>query len=246
MKALEKDSSRWARDPETGEFVKVRGDMTYRERKARKTFAQPDDKSVKIVYNNDVDNARSGVVTRMMNTGQQIEIGIEIDELTPCLRKTSTGQIVSTSIEKASPAAKDTAQWEFDWTKPERDGYQVFALKAEGDARIQGLIVLKSEPNNRAVNVDIVEAAPQNNLHNPRNKSHSKAYTGVGGHLFAEAARQSTERGFGGYVYFKAKTNLIEYYEKELGAELINFRARTMAIDESAAQALIKKYFGGE
>ncbi|MDD3882491.1 MAG: minor capsid protein, partial [Eubacteriales bacterium] len=34
LKALEKDSSRWARDPETGEFVKVRGDMTYREWKA--------------------------------------------------------------------------------------------------------------------------------------------------------------------------------------------------------------------
>ncbi|MDD2649308.1 MAG: minor capsid protein [Eubacteriales bacterium] len=34
LKALEKDSSRWARDPETGEFVKARGDMTYKEWKA--------------------------------------------------------------------------------------------------------------------------------------------------------------------------------------------------------------------
>lgn len=177
--------------------------------------------------------------------GKRSDVGIDIDELTPCLRRTSTNQPVKTTVERISPTRTDTAGWEFDWTKPERNGFQVYALKANGDSRVQGMIALRNEPTNNAVYVDIVEAAPHNSLHNPMNTQHTKVYSGVGGHLFAEAARQSYEQGYGGYVYFRAKTHLIEYYQEQLGAQIINVKERTMAIDEVAAKKLIERYFGG-
>ena len=70
-----------------------------------------------------------------------------------------------------------------------------------------------------------------------------KEYSGIGGHLFAEAVKESMEQGFDGYVYFKAKTDLIEHYQKELGAVLINPRERIMAIDERSAKVLYDKYY---
>ena len=51
------------------------------------------------------------------------------------------------------------------------------------------------------------------------------------------------ENGFGGYTYFMAKSTLAEHYNKVLGAIIVNPRLRIMAIEEDAAQALIKKYF---
>ncbi len=53
----------------------------------------------------------------------------------------------------------------------------------------------------------------------------------------------SFEQGFGGFVYFTAKSDLIEYYKEEFGAILINARDRTMVIEEEAAIKLYKLYF---
>ena len=155
---------------------------------------------------------------------------IEVDEMTPRLRKNSTGELVDTTGRSISPTRATCKGWEFDWTKPERDGYQVFALYVKGERKIQGMIALKDDPGNFAINVDIVEAAPHN---------------GVGGHLFAEACRQSFEKGFDGYAYFTAKSNLIRHYEEALGAKLINPRDRVMLIESRAALALVQRYYGG-
>lgn len=70
---------------------------------------------------------------------------VEIDRLTPCLYRNSDGKTIDTFIEKISPDAESYSDWEFDWTEPERDGYSVFALKAVGDDRVQGLISLISK-----------------------------------------------------------------------------------------------------
>lgn len=64
--------------------------------------------------------------------------------------------------------------------------------------------------------------------------------------LFAEAVKQSFEHGFDGVVYFKAKTDLIEHYQNELGAVLINPRERIMAIDERSAKNLYDRYNKGK
>jgi len=106
------------------------------------------------------------------------------------------------------------------------------------------MIALKPVKENLAIEVDIVEAAPFNNPHHKNFVR--KEYNGVGAHLFEEAVKQSYEAGFGGVVYFKAKSDLIEHYKKKLGAKLINPRQRTMVIDEQAAKRLYERYYGGK
>lgn len=66
-------------------------------------------------------------------------------------------------------------------------------------------------------------------------------YIGVPGNLFAFACRLSFHRGFEGYVAFTSKTNLINHYKDNLGAE--NIGAQLMIINKPAALRLINKYF---
>lgn len=61
--------------------------------------------------------------------------------------------------------------------------------------------------------------------------------------MFAEAVKQSYAAGYQGVVFFQAKTNLIDYYARELGAELSNPRDRLMMIGEEAASKLYGKYY---
>lgn len=154
-------------------------------------------------------------------------INTEIDTLTPCLINRKTGKTVQTSVEQVHPKKNDFKEWEFDWSKPEKDGYSVYALKAADDNRIQGLVAIKAEPKMYSIKVEIVEAAPHNNTHNKNNISGVKEYDGVGGH-----------------IHFDAKNTLISHYQSTLGAEQIGLSQR-MYINEKSAAKLIKKYYGG-
>lgn len=185
----------------------------------------------------------------MKTTSDILEISansskIEINELTPCLRRLRDGKIIETEVVDVSPTKKMFSDWEFDWTIPKKNGFAVRGIKAVGDDRIQGLVALKPDSKNYAVYIDIVESAPFNNPHNK--KYVSKEYAGVGGHLFAEAVRESINQGFGGFVYFKAKANLIDHYQKELGAVLVNPKVSMMAIDERSAKILYDQYYKGK
>lgn len=75
----------------------------------------------------------------------------------------------------------------------------------------------------------------------PFNLGRNKVYLGVPGNLVAFICRISFHRGFEGYVSFTAKTQLIEHYEKTLGA--INVGGHLMVINTDAALRLIDKYF---
>jgi hypothetical protein len=202
-------------------------------------------------YDEWLENLENGGTTEEWEKQKAVEknddsdiIELKIDELTPCLRRLRDNKIVDTEVFAIKPQKDDFLDWEFDWTIPAKSGHSVYAIKAKGDERIQGLVALKSDARNIAFHVDIVEAAPFNN---PHNKNYvKKEYSGVGGHLFAEAVRQSYEAGFGGAVYFTAKSDLIEHYQKELGAVLTNPRLRLMFIDEVAAKKLYERYYGGE
>ncbi|MDD4292173.1 MAG: hypothetical protein PHX51_08095 [Clostridia bacterium] len=58
MRELEKDSERWTRDPETGEFMTVRGDMTYKEWQAEQAKLHGADAlpiAQKKIYNRSAD-----------------------------------------------------------------------------------------------------------------------------------------------------------------------------------------------
>ena len=201
-----------------------------------KTYHVPADMKYEDWKKTFVDGGSKEALEKMAESGI-----IEIDELTPCLRRLSDDKIVNTSVFDVSPTKEEFKDWEFDWTIPKKNGLIVRGIKADGDDRMQGMIALKSDPSNYAVVVDIVEAAPFNNPHNKLFTK--KEYAGVGGHLFAEAVRESINRGYDGYVYFKAKTNLIEHYQKELGAILINEKERIMAIDERGAKILYDRYY---
>lgn len=70
----------------------------------------------------------------------------------------------------------------------------------------------------------------------------NKEYEGAAGNLFAFACLRSLEKGFGGYISFEAKTELIAHYQNTLGAQRIGNSIR-MFIDEARATELIKFYF---
>jgi len=75
----------------------------------------------------------------------------------------------------------------------------------------------------------------------PFNKGKAKMYSGVLGNLVAFACKLSFQRGYEGNVSFLSKSQLIEHYEKTLGA--FHFGGRIMIIDTQAALKLINKYF---
>lgn len=175
----------------------------------------------------------------LLNEEKSGKINIEIDEFTPCLKRVSDGKIIDTKVSLLNSYTSELDTWEFDWKKEIIPGDKIFQLKVEGDDRIQGLIKTAVSPKDSAVIVKLVESAPFNN---PHNKNYiSKEYMGVGGHLFAEAVKQSYECGYDGFVYFTPKTNLIEYYIKELGATPTGFGS--MYIDERSAKVLYERYY---
>lgn len=168
------------------------------------------------------------------------EIGLDfiIDKLTNSIENVITGDSFATDILliKNSDLKNITkkSNWLFDWKlefkKPERD---VFKLTIVNNSEIiQGLICVEVKEDH--VYMHLVESAPFN-------KGKSKVYTGVPGNLVAFACKLSFQRGHEGNVSFVSKTNLIEHYQKSLGA--IHFGGRLMIIETSAALRLINKYF---
>ena len=142
-------------------------------------------------------------------------IDIEIDKLTNSLENIKTGDNFSTDIliteqnDFKSITKKDG--WLFDWMsefkKPDRDVYKLTITNNQ--SVIQGLISLSVRTDH--VYMHLIESAPFN-------KGKDKVYAGVPGNLVAFACKLSFQRGFEGYLSFLSKTNLIEHYEKILGA----------------------------
>ena len=75
----------------------------------------------------------------------------------------------------------------------------------------------------------------------PFNIGQAKVYVGVPGNLVAFACRLSFQRGFEGNLSFVSKSQLIDHYEKTLGA--MHFGGRVMIINKIAALKLMNKYF---
>ena len=163
-------------------------------------------------------------------------IEIQIDKLTPCLMERANGRIFDTQINKITPAKRNYADWKFDWSIPLKNGYDIYALKIKNDKQIQGMIAIAVENNNKAVYVNLAETAPHNYGRNGK-------YDGVGGHLFAFACKIAYEQGYD-YIYFDAKTELIEYYKDKLGAMQLG-KSQRMIIEGKNFIDLLNKYFGG-
>ena len=141
-------------------------------------------------------------------------VKIDIDLLTQCLIRKKDDKIVKTEIKEIIVQDYNLKDWEFNWIEESKKGNKILGLFAENDRRLQGIIEYYENKERKLLEVILVEIAPFNNYHNPKNYLKSKEYLRVGGHLFAEVARISFEKGYDGYVSFLAKTNLIEHYKK--------------------------------
>ena len=162
-----------------------------------------------------------------------MNVDILIDKLTDCLVERETGRIVETEYRKHSTGMKQSEykNWKFNWSLPEKNDYEIYELFIKGDQTVQGRIALKIDGG--VADIDIVETAPHNYGHNGK-------YEGVGGHLFAIACQCSLENNCDGVVAFTAKSDLVEYYKRELNA--IEVQPRRLVIFEDAAGILLDKY----
>ena len=150
--------------------------------------------------------------------GKQM-ICVEIDELTPCLKKAETGELFDTEvirIKRKSFLQKYNKQngWYVNWSDLATN-YEVYALVLKGTVEIQGLVAMKYNDEAQATFVDWMVANPKSN---PQ-KAEAKEFIGIGGHLFAIAVDKSLEYGTNGEFYgFAANQKLLEHYEKSFNA----------------------------
>ena len=161
-----------------------------------------------------------------------------VDNLTNSIENVVSGdsfapEISVITITDLKSVAKKNG-WNFNWRdefkEPERDVYKLTIVNNQNI--IQGLVSLEVKEDH--VYMHLVESAPFN-------KGKNKIYTGVAGNLVAFACKLSFQRGHKGNVSFLSKTQLIEHYEKTLGA--IHFGGRIMIIETNTALKLINKYF---
>lgn len=165
-------------------------------------------------------------------------LDFEIDKFTNSIENVITGDSFATEISLMNQSDLKTVSrsrgWVFNWRdefkEPARDVYKRTILN--NPTIIQGLISLEVKSDH--VYMHLVESAPFN-------KGKSKMYSGVLGNLVAFSCKLSFQRGHDGNVSFLSKTQLIEHYEKTLGAT--HFGGRVMIIETKAALKLINKYF---
>ncbi len=168
------------------------------------------------------------------------EIGLDfvIDKLTNSIENVISGDNFLTEISLLTlydlKFVTKKNGWIFNWRdefkEPAREVYKLTIVN--NPSIIQGLISLevKSDP----VYMHLVESSPFN-------KGNKKVYSGVPGNLVAFACKLSSQRGHEGNVSFISKTQLIDHYEKSLGA--FHLGGRVMIIETQAALELLNKYF---
>lgn len=167
-------------------------------------------------------------------------IDIEIDRFTPCLIEKKSGKIVPTDYEKVPNENLESikaAGWNFCWSAEDLQHSEIYKLIIKDDSEPQGLLAIKDFKKDRAVYIQLAESAPHN-------IGAKKRYEGVGGHLFAIAAKESVDRGYGGFLFLDAKNEeLVSYYQRAFGAYLIGgVHQYRMLIDEVAAHKLLSIY----
>jgi hypothetical protein len=173
-----------------------------------------------------------------MDKEEAIGLDFVIDKLTNSIENVITGDSFQTEISILQNsdlnAVTKKKGWLFDWSgeykNPVRD---IYKLTISGNSKIiQGLVSLEVKSDH--VYMHLLENAPFN-------KGQTKVYAGVAGNLVAYACKLSFQRGHDGNVSFLSKSQLVEHYEKTLGA--FHFGGRIMIIETKSALKLINKYF---
>ena len=173
-----------------------------------------------------------------MKKEKYIGLDFIIDKLTNSIENVITGDSFATEISILNAnelkSVRKVNGWLFDWKDEFKDpACDVYKLTLPNNPNIiQGLISLEVKSDH--VYMHLLESAPFN-------KGKNKVYMGVPGNLVAFACKLSFQRGHEGNVSFISKTQLIDHYEKTLGA--FHFGGRVMIIETQAALKLINKYF---
>lgn len=171
-------------------------------------------------------------------------INVIIDELTPCLKDSRTGDIVPTEairIKRKSFLKNYNKKngWYVNWSDLV-DENEIYALVLEGTSDVQGLVALKAVEDFSAVYISWMCTAPQNN----KLIADVPKYYGVGGHLFAIASKKSKDYGFqGSLTGFAANNDLLKHYVDFFGAEPLGIlHPYHFYIDDSSAKKIMEVY----
>ena len=189
------------------------------------------------------------VIVLLLNLCYNLErrrnlINITIDEITPCLKDLSNGDLVETEVVKINRKSylskfNKKNGWYTNWNVL-ADENEIYALVLKGTVDIQGLVALQPLEEYEAVYVTWMCTAPQNNPIITENQK----YAGVGGHLFAIAAERSISLGFGGAITGNAANmELVEHYCSVFGAIHIGIlHPFQFFIDENNAKQIKEAY----
>ena len=138
-----------------------------------------------------------------------------------------------------------TQTWQTQWTSSAaQDMPNKVALHRCDDDELLGLMSYRIDERGMAVEVVYVESAGHSNANMLKQTGGQKKYIGIAKALFAYAAKISIDAGFGGVLFFRAKTTeLRTYYMKAFGAvPLGQYDPFRMIIWEDAAEQLISEY----
>ena len=217
---------------EGGKYTDVHSKMTYNSKAERDAAVQE-------------RIARAQEQQRLTNRSKYGRIIIDGEVFTPCLQDVATGEIVQTQVEQVNrrdlKGYNTRNGWYVNWNEIPKEA-SIFKLTAAGSDEIQGLIAMTPNNGARAMYLNWVVTAPQNNPLLLDGKP--KKYEGVGGHLMAVAAEESIKHGYGGAAYgYAADKELVEYYIEKFGAVHLPIEhPYEVFYDEAAMQKLMEIY----
>jgi hypothetical protein len=157
-------------------------------------------------------------------------------DLTGTIQDALTGEAFGSSITCIASTKRQqikAADWLFDWhSELCRRDRMVFKVELLHDrSKVQGLVSIADKKDH--IFMHLIESAAWN-------KGKNKLYCGVAGNLVACACKLSFELKYDGIVSFIPKTQLVDHYQKTLGAKL--FGPNRMFIDTREALTLTKHY----
>ena len=171
-------------------------------------------------------------------------ITLTIDEITPCLKDTRTGELADTEVIRLKRKSflkkyNEKNGWFVNWSKL-LDVAEIYALVLKGTVDIQGLIAISPDSEKKAVYINWMCASPENC---PLITKQIR-YKGIGGHLFSIAIDKSIGYGYGGAVYGRAMNkDILEHYINSFNAvHLPVEHPFQFIIEDEVAVNILKEY----
>ena len=142
-----------------------------------------------------------------------------------------------------------TRDWQTRWTsRAVKKMPNKVALRRTDNEELLGLMSYEEQDGNFAVEIIYLENAAHSNANLLHMRNEEKKYIGIARALFAYAIKVSLDDGYGGVLFFRAKSDKhVEYYSKNFGARTLGrYDPYRMAIWEEAAMEIISDYWKGE